>query len=122
MAVAAPAALVKVSKRQMTKVKTAVPSKKHIPQRTCIACRKTDAKRGLIRLVCVDKEVIEIDPTGKKSGRGAYLCSAGTCWENALNSGKLEYALRTSLKAETKEKLVNYAKGFNNTDNGIKRS
>jgi uncharacterized protein len=119
-AVAAPP--VKVRKNQMTKAKTDLPPQKHIPQRTCIACRKTDAKRGLIRLVRTDKEIVEVDLTGKKSGRGAYLCPSGTCWENALNSGKLEYALHTSLKAEIKEKLVNYAKGLNNIDSGIRRS
>jgi uncharacterized protein len=75
-----------------------------------------------VRLVRIEGEGVEVDLTGKKSGRGAYLCPSSTCWENALNNGKLEYALHTSLKADNREKLVNYAKGFNNTDVGIKRS
>ncbi len=94
---------------------------KHIPQRTCIACRKTGVKRELVRLVC-GQEGVEVDATGKKSGRGAYLCPEPVCWESAIHAGKLEYALRTRLKPENKEKLVNYARGFNNTDNGVKRS
>jgi len=69
----------------------------------------------MVRIVCGAGSGIEVDFTGKKSGRGAYLCRAADCWENALNNGRLEYALRTSLKTEDKEKLVNFAKGINNT-------
>jgi uncharacterized protein len=87
---------------------------KHIPQRTCIACRQTSAKRELVRLVCPSEGEVEVDTTGKKSGRGAYLCHTLTCWEAALTSGKLEYALHTRVKTENQEKLVNFAKGFNN--------
>jgi predicted RNA-binding protein YlxR (DUF448 family) len=88
---------------------------KHLPQRTCIACRRTDFKRALVRLVFVPAEGVAIDLTGKKAGRGAYLCRDKNCWKNALNSGKLERALRIGLNPENKEKLVNYAKGFDNT-------
>ena len=57
---------------------------------------------------------VELDLTGKKSGRGAYLCQARACWEQALNTGRLEYALHIKIKTEDKEKLVNYAKGIDN--------
>ena len=87
---------------------------KHIPQRTCIACRSTGPKRGLVRLVRLPSGEVELDLTGKKSGRGAYLCQARACWEQALNTGRLEYALHTKIKTEDKEKLVNYAKGIDN--------
>jgi uncharacterized protein len=99
----------------MTKDKPATPAK-HIPQRTCIACRKTNAKRQLVRLVRLDGDRVEIDLTGKKSGRGAYLCTDRECWDNAIKAGKLEYALHTKLKLDNKETLVNYAKGFDNTN------
>jgi len=65
--------------------------------------------------ICAADSSIAIDLTGKKSGRGAYLCLAAACWESALNKGQLEHALRTSLKPEDKEKLVNFARGINNT-------
>jgi uncharacterized protein len=100
----------------MTKDKPALPAK-HIPLRTCVACRQTNAKRQLVRLVCLAGDGVEVDTTGKKSGRGAYLCANRSCWESAVNAGKLEYALRTKLKPENKEALVNYAKGFDNTNN-----
>jgi uncharacterized protein len=95
--------------------RTPSPVVKHLPQRTCIACRKTGVKRELVRLVCIPEAGVEVDISGKKSGRGAYLCPTLTCWESALEAGKLEYALRTRIKPENKEKLVNYAKGLNNT-------
>jgi len=103
------------------KAKTTPGAIKHIPLRTCIACRKTSAKRELVRLVRVADGSVEVDATGKKSGRGAYLCSVPECWENALKSGKLEYALGTRIKPENKEILVIYAKEINNTS-GIGRS
>jgi predicted RNA-binding protein YlxR (DUF448 family) len=98
------------------KVKTSATTAKHVPQRTCIACRKTGVKRELVRLVCVPDTGVEVDLTGKKTGRGAYLCPDLTCWESALNTGKLGYALRTSIKTENRQKLEIYAKGFYNSN------
>ena len=106
----------------MTKPKSSANPVKHLPQRTCIACRKTSYKREFVRLVYVPEEGVEIDLTGKKSGRGAYLCPAMICWEKALNSGKLEEALRISFKPENKERLVNYARGLDNTNDNLGRS
>jgi predicted RNA-binding protein YlxR (DUF448 family) len=79
---------------------------KRIPQRTCVACRQVRLKRELVRLVSVAGEMVEIDTTGKKTGRGAYLCPALDCWETGLKSGRLEYALRTSLTRENREQLI----------------
>ena len=70
------------------------PRPKHVPQRTCIACRRSDAKRGLIRLVRDAEGRVSVDPTGKRAGRGAYLCHEHTCWEQALKRHSLERALR----------------------------
>ncbi len=99
----------------MTKVKPAVPQARHIPQRTCVACRHTGPKREMVRLVHAAGSGIEIDLTGKKSGRGAYICRTAVCWEKALANGRLEYALRTSLKPEDREKLVKFVRGIDNT-------
>jgi uncharacterized protein len=76
------------------KKKVKRPRAKHVPQRTCIACRRTDAKRGLIRLVRDAEGHVTIDPTGKRAGRGAYLCHDPACWELALKRRGLERALR----------------------------
>ena len=82
--------------------------RKHIPQRTCVACRQIKAKRELIRLVRVANDSIEVDTSGKKAGRGAYLCQTPECWELGLKSGRLEYALQIKLTQENREQLIGY--------------
>ncbi len=71
---------------------------KHIPQRTCIACRTVRNKRELIRIVRTTEHHVEADTTGKKSGRGAYLCRQRECWETVLEN---RHRLEQSLKLET---------------------
>lgn len=84
--------------------------RKHIPQRTCVACRKVKAKRELIRLVRISNGSVEVDTSGKKAGRGAYLCQTPECWETGLKSGRLEYTLRTTLDQKNREQLIEYGK------------
>ena len=85
---------------------------KHIPQRTCVACRKVRDKRELMRLVRVPDGSVEVDTTGKRVGRGAYLCRARECWEAGLKGNRLEHALRTSLTQDNRERLIRYGKDF----------
>ena len=87
-------------------------SVKHIPQRTCIACRRVRPKRELIRLVRISDGNVEVDTSGKKAGRGAYLCRARECWETGLKSNRLEHTLRTSITQENRERLVRYGDDF----------
>ncbi len=84
---------------------------RHVPQRTCIACRKIRHKRDLIRVVRTPEEEVLIDPTGKRSGRGAYLCRAWDCWSTVLTSGgrRLEQALKTHLNADVLAALQEFA-------------
>ena len=67
---------------------------KHVPQRTCIACRSHDAKRGLVRVVRTTEGTVEVDETGKKNGRGAYLCRYRDCWEAGVDRKTLDNALK----------------------------
>jgi hypothetical protein len=67
---------------------------RHIPQRTCISCRRSDAKRQLIRVVRDAEGRVAVDATGRRNGRGAYLCHDPNCWTNALKRRQLERALR----------------------------
>jgi hypothetical protein len=92
-----------------TKATQKGPRPKHVPQRTCVACRTTGAKRGLVRVVRTATGTVEIDETGKKPGRGAYLCKTPECWEKALKSKMLEYALKTAVSMEDKSVLQTYA-------------
>jgi predicted RNA-binding protein YlxR (DUF448 family) len=70
-----------------------------------VACRRVGGKRGLIRLVRAGDRAVEVDLTGKKSGRGAYLCPDSECWEAGIMRGRLEHALRVTLTKEDKEEL-----------------
>ncbi|MGB3306641.1 MAG: YlxR family protein [Thermomicrobiales bacterium] len=88
------------------------PRPRHIPQRTCVACREHDDKRSLTRIVRTPEGTVEIDPTGKRNGRGAYLCERPTCWERALSTPILSRALNTSLSDETLFALREFAAGL----------
>ena len=88
------------------------PRPKHVPQRTCVACRSTDAKRGFVRIVRGVDGSVEVDETGKKSGRGAYLCKSQECWDKALKGKVLEYALKTPISKEQKDALQGYSTVF----------
>jgi len=83
---------------------------KHVPQRTCVACRRVVDKRELIRLVRVSGGGVEVDTSGKKAGRGAYLCRVQECWQTGLKGGRLEHVLRTSLTRDNLEQLNAYGK------------
>ncbi len=88
------------------------PLVKHIPQRTCLACRQVKAKRELMRLVRVADGSIEVDVNGRKAGRGAYLCPTQECWEVGLKSNRLDYCLRTRLTQENREHLIRLGEAF----------
>ncbi len=79
---------------------------KHVPQRTCIGCRTTSAKREFVRIVRTPDGRVEVDPTGKKPGRGAYLCRQRSCWEVALKRDLVSRALKVSLQPEDREALA----------------
>ncbi len=82
---------------------------KRVPVRMCVACRSAEAKRGLVRIVRTPQGRVEIDPTGKKSGRGAYLHANRECWELALKKDLLSRALKVSVPPEDRETLRQYA-------------
>jgi hypothetical protein len=79
--------------------------RKHIPQRTCIACRKKIDKSQLTRIVRTLDEGVIIDPSGKQNGRGAYLCHDSDCWEMAISTPLLSKALRVTISSAEKETL-----------------
>src|SRR5258708_3796891 len=79
---------------------------RHIPQRTCIACRQTDAKRTLVRIVRGPDGSVTIDASGKKSGRGAYLCDEAACWQAGLKRGVLTRALKLETIQEADLQLL----------------
>ena len=82
---------------------------RHVPQRTCVGCRTTAAKRGFVRVVRSGDGRVAVDPTGKANGRGAYLCASPSCWEVALKRGRLAQSLRVTIRDEDRQALVAYA-------------
>ena len=95
--------------RNMNSQAEQVQKPRHIPQRTCVACRAGQNKRELVRIVRTDTGV-EVDPSGKKSGRGAYLCPNYECWELGLKGNRLEHALHTRLSMFNRQILLEYGK------------
>ena len=78
--------------------------RKHVPQRTCVGCRQVLPKRSLIRIVR-SGETIQVDPSGKMAGRGAYLHNQRSCWERGLK-GALSHALKVELTEEDRKTLL----------------
>lgn len=85
---------------------------KHVPQRTCIACRTHGAKRGLVRVVRTPEGTVEVDETGKKNGRGAYLCSYRDCWEAGIARKGLDNALKIQIDPESRVRLKSYGESL----------
>jgi predicted RNA-binding protein YlxR (DUF448 family) len=96
---------------QAVQTRKAKPGKrpKHVPQRTCVACRQVKPKRELLRIVRTPQGRVEIDPGGKKSGRGAYLCANRSCWQIGLKKKRLEQELEVTLLEEDRLALEAYA-------------
>lgn len=80
-------------------------SKKKIPERRCVGCQGTFPKKELLRVVRSPEGVISIDFTGKKSGRGAYVCQKEACFKKARKSGILHRALECEIAEEIYEEL-----------------
>jgi uncharacterized protein len=74
---------------------------KKIPYRTCVGCQLKKPKKELLRIIRTPEGSIEIDATGKKSGRGAYLCYNIECFKNATKKGRLKKALKVEIPSET---------------------
>ena len=64
-----------------------------LPQRTCLGCQVVKPKREMIRIIRTPSGTVEVDPTGKKSGRGAYVCPNLECVEHLRKAKRLERVL-----------------------------
>lgn len=70
---------------------------KKVPMRMCLGCRDMKPKKELIRIVRTVQGEIITDPTGKKSGRGAYVCKNDSCIDMAVKAERLSKALDTKV-------------------------
>lgn len=76
---------------------------KRVPLRKCIGCGEMSGKKTLLRIVRSKEGVVEVDPTGKKSGRGAYICREPECFSQVRRQKKLERALKCQIPDEVYE-------------------
>ena len=78
---------------------------KKLPERRCLGCMETLPKTSLIRVVRTPEGEITLDTTGKKSGRGAYICPKSDCLKKAIKAKRLERAFECQIPAEVLESL-----------------
>lgn len=78
---------------------------KKIPLRQCIGCGESKEKNNLIRIIKTPEGLIEFDKTGKKNGRGAYLCSSQDCLNKVMKTKGLDRAFKMTVPKEIYDKL-----------------
>ena len=76
-----------------------------VPIRRCVGCQEQKPKRSMLRIVLTPTGEILVDATGKKSGRGAYICPQRACLEMAKKRKSLERGLKTSVDAHVYDEL-----------------
>ena len=81
---------------------------KRIAIRSCVTCRSATGKRDLLRIVRATDGTVKIDPTGKASGRGAYVCRSEECISGAAKKKRLDRALRVNVPIDIYEELKTY--------------
>ncbi len=78
---------------------------KRIPMRMCLGCNEMKPKRELIRLVKSAEGEISLDTTGKRNGRGAYICRSVECFSKARRSKRFERAFECAISDELYDRM-----------------
>ncbi len=76
---------------------------KKIPQRKCLGCMNSFPKKELIRILRLPDGTVTVDLTGKKSGRGAYICKSEACLKKAVKSKRIA----SNLEVEIGDEIIN---------------
>ena len=71
-----------------------------VPMRKCIGCQEMKSKKEMMRVLKTSEDEIILDTTGKKNGRGAYICFSKECFEKAIKNKGLERSLKTGIPPE----------------------
>lgn len=77
--------------------------------RSCAICREKKEKNELLRIVRLPDGTVEVDPSGKKPGRGAYICKNEKCIKNAQTHHRLDGALKTVVPDDVYEQAMEYS-------------
>ena len=78
---------------------------KKVPQRQCIGCGEMKNKKEMIRILKTPEGEFVVDATGRKNGRGAYICPSMACFEKAVKSRGLERSFKMAIPKEVYESL-----------------
>ncbi len=81
-------------------------AKGKIPVRKCMGCGEMKPKKEMVRVILTPEGSVELDLSGKKNGRGAYICRNRACLETALRTHGLERSFKTAIPNEIAEKLI----------------
>ena len=79
---------------------------KKIPQRQCVGCGEFKDKKSMIRVIKTNEDEIFLDDTGKKNGRGAYICKTGECLAKAIKTKGIERSLKTTIPQDVYDVLL----------------
>lgn len=89
---------------------------KRTPQRSCVACGARKDQNQLIRISLNPEAGLSIGATGRRVGRGAYICPSRQCWERALKGTRLEHSLHARLNNENRAALLQYSSTIEDMD------
>lgn len=78
---------------------------KKVPLRKCVGCGEMKLKKELMRVICTQDNQFLLDTTGKKNGRGAYICNTTECLEKAMKTKGLERSFKTAIPKEVYAQL-----------------
>ena len=81
-------------------------TEKKVPMRKCVGCGEMKSKKEMMRVLKTAENEIVLDTTGRKNGRGAYLCFCKECLQNAAKNRGLERSLKMAIPKEVYESLV----------------
>lgn len=79
--------------------------RKKIPMRKCVGCGEMKPKKELMRILRTEDEGFVVDTTGRKNGRGAYLCTSADCFRMAVKNRGLERSFKQAIPPEVYERL-----------------
>ena len=85
---------------------------KKVPMRKCVGCQEMKSKKEMIRVIRTSENEFLLDSTGKKNGRGAYICPNGDCLSKAIKSKGLERSFKQAIPKEVYETLEKEMKGI----------
>ena len=78
---------------------------KKVPMRKCVGCQEMKNKKEMIRVIRTSEGEFLLDATGRKNGRGAYLCTDSNCLAKAVKNKGLERSFKQAIPKEVYEEL-----------------